>query len=274
LVSGNNTEIVRVNAGQGDSYTLVTLDLVGLTGMDFDTSGTLYACQQDGDIFSIDITNGNYTLVTTATHGLNAITFNPTTNELWGALRKTFGNYKDSVYTIDLTTGEATPVGRTGLTVPTTDMAFDGQGNLYGVSGTSNQEGQFFQIDQTTGAGTLVGTGVGYNHTTGLAYSINGPVLSVDGGNSTLPQNYSLKQNFPNPFNPSTKIKYSIPEMSIVTLTLFNLLGEEVTTLVNEEKTAGNYTVEFNAANLPSGIYFYRIQAGSFVETKKMVLMK
>ncbi|MCW8806322.1 MAG: T9SS type A sorting domain-containing protein, partial [Ignavibacteriaceae bacterium] len=76
------------------------------------------------------------------------------------------------------------------------------------------------------------------------------------------------------PFNPSTSIKFGIPEVSKVKLILFNLLGEEVATLVNEEKTAGYYTVEFNASNLPSGIYFYRLQAGKFAETKKMMLMK
>jgi hypothetical protein len=89
-----------------------------------------------------------------------------------------------------------------------------------------------------------------------------------------LPLAFNLYQNYPNPFNPNTTIKYSIPELCKVRLTLFNLLGEEVTTLVNEEMSAGNYSAEFNAANLPSGVYFYRIQAGSFVETKKMLLIK
>ena len=93
-------------------------------------------------------------------------------------------------------------------------------------------------------------------------------------GELNMPLTFNLYQNYPNPFNPSTTIKYSIPELSKVRLTLFNLLGEEITTLVNEEKNAGNYSVEFNASALPSGVYFYRIQAGSFVETKKMLLLK
>jgi len=85
---------------------------------------------------------------------------------------------------------------------------------------------------------------------------------------------YLLEQCYPNPFNPTTTIKYSIPEMSKVILKLYNLLGEEVATLVNEEKVTGYHQVEFSATNLPSGVYFYQIKAGSFVETKKMILLK
>ncbi len=89
-----------------------------------------------------------------------------------------------------------------------------------------------------------------------------------------LPTEFKLYNNYPNPFNPSTTIRFSIPEESFVTLKVFNSLGEEITTLINENIIAGNYEVEFDAADLPSGIYFFRLQAGSFVETKKMVLMK
>jgi len=85
---------------------------------------------------------------------------------------------------------------------------------------------------------------------------------------------YLLSQNFPNPFNPTTTIKYQIPELSFVTLKVYDVLGNEIATLVNEENSNGSYEVEFNATTLPSGIYFYRLQAGSFVDTKKMVLMK
>ena len=90
---------------------------------------------------------------------------------------------------------------------------------------------------------------------------------------------FSLHQNYPNPFNPTTTIKYSIPKQSCVTLIVYNILGKEITTLVNEEKSSGNYQVKFsayggNAADLPSGVYFYRIQAGSFNQVRKMILIK
>ena len=90
---------------------------------------------------------------------------------------------------------------------------------------------------------------------------------------------YSLKQNFPNPFNPSTTIRFSLPAKSFVSLKIFNVLGREISTLLNEEKPAGDYEVNFsakykNGAELESGIYFYRIQAGNYTETKKMVLLR
>jgi len=94
------------------------------------------------------------------------------------------------------------------------------------------------------------------------------------GGEQNYPLNYFLNQNYPNPFNPSTTIKYQIPELSFVTLKVYDVLGNEIATIVNGEKPAGSYEVEFDASTLPSGIYFYRLQAGSFAETKKMILMK
>lgn len=88
------------------------------------------------------------------------------------------------------------------------------------------------------------------------------------------PTNYALDQNYPNPFNPTTRISYSIPQSGFVTLKVYNAIGKEVATLVNEEKSAGSFEVNFNAAGLSSGIYFYTIQSGSFTQTKKMILMK
>ena len=101
-----------------------------------------------------------------------------------------------------------------------------------------------------------------------------GPVTSVNNDIKLLPDKYELIHNYPNPFNPSTTISYSVPEVEFVTLKVFDVLGNEVATLVNEELPAGSYEAEFNGTELTSGIYFYRIQSGSFVETKKMVLMK
>jgi photosystem II stability/assembly factor-like uncharacterized protein len=103
----------------------------------------------------------------------------------------------------------------------------------------------------------------------------NGGVTFVeDDTKSILPQGHFLSQNYPNPFNPSTKIKYYIPQQSFVNVKVYDLLGRAVATLVNEEKPTGNYEVEFNANSLSNGIYFYRLKANGFVETKKMILLK
>jgi hypothetical protein len=85
---------------------------------------------------------------------------------------------------------------------------------------------------------------------------------------------YYLGQNYPNPFNPNTAIKYQIPELSFVTLKVYDVLGNEIETLINEEKQTGTYEITWYAENLASGIYFYRLRTGSFVETKKMVLLR
>jgi hypothetical protein len=88
------------------------------------------------------------------------------------------------------------------------------------------------------------------------------------------PTDFILSQNYPNPFNPSTKIKYSVPQSSNVVIKVFDVLGNEIETLVKEEKSVGTYELTWSASSLPSGVYFYQLKSGPFVETKKMVLMK
>jgi predicted GH43/DUF377 family glycosyl hydrolase len=104
--------------------------------------------------------------------------------------------------------------------------------------------------------------------------------VSVEKNEETIPLDFALKQNYPNPFNPSTKIKFDIPsnlrgiDGSLVSLRIFNALGNEVAVLIYEPKSPGSYEVEWNASRLPSGVYFYRLQAGTYIETKKMTLIK
>lgn len=101
---------------------------------------------------------------------------------------------------------------------------------------------------------------------------VQDPVGVSDDGETA--KNFDLKQNFPNPFNPSTRISYAIPSASFVNLKVYDIIGNEIAVLVNEEKQAGNYQIDFDATELTGGVYFYQLLTGSFVETKKMILMK
>ncbi len=134
--------------------------------------------------------------------------------------------------------------------------------------------------------GNIVAAGYssdGNNYSVLTLIRFNGSIpTGVKGdNNSATPTSFVLEQNYPNPFNPSTKIKYSIPSYlgntksaTIVQLKIYDLFGREISTLVNEFKVPGNYEVEFNAGLIASGVYFYKFQAGSFFQTKKMILMK
>jgi len=99
-------------------------------------------------------------------------------------------------------------------------------------------------------------------------------LTSVNEPQSAMPLDPVLKQNYPNPFNPRTSIQYSLNNLQFVSLKVYDVLGNEISTLVNEEKPAGNYVIDFNGSILSSGVYFYRMQAGSFSDTKKFILMK
>jgi hypothetical protein len=97
---------------------------------------------------------------------------------------------------------------------------------------------------------------------------------SVSAKDKRTPTSFVLSQNYPNPFNPSTNISFSIPSRSFVTLKIYDMLGREVTTIVSEEMSAGSYSRQWNATDIPSGVYFYRLQAGNFNQTKKLILLK
>jgi hypothetical protein len=101
-----------------------------------------------------------------------------------------------------------------------------------------------------------------------------GTAVGVEIEHSKTPDTYGLDQNFPNPFNPSTTIRYQIPTSGFISLKIYNVLGKEVTTLVNESKPAGEYRIEFNANNLQSGLYLYQLKAGNYSEVRKMLLIK
>jgi photosystem II stability/assembly factor-like uncharacterized protein len=139
-------------------------------------------------------------------------------------------------------------------------------------------------INQSSGTTNSL-LGVYFTNTnTGIAVGENGTILRTTTGGirvtdvkdivSALPNQFALEQNYPNPFNPATVISYELPVTSNVRLIIYDVLGREVQTLINEHQNAGNHSVTLDAGNLPSGVYFYRLQAGSYNATKKLLLLK
>jgi len=111
-------------------------------------------------------------------------------------------------------------------------------------------------------------------HFPGMEGDFTANIIGISQIGSEVPEFFSLNQNYPNPFNPITNIEFSVPQASFVKLTVMNFLGQQVALLVNDQLTAGSYKYDWNAAELPSGTYFYKLETAEFSETKKMVLIK
>ncbi len=165
-------------------------------------------------------------------------------------------------YTIDLTPAGVPATVVASFTAPLSSLG--GGAAIVFASGfftpSANQNGQAFGLYAALPDGSIV--------------TLN-PVTSIkEESGVNAPASYELGQNYPNPFNPSTNIRFAIPAKSFVSLKVFNVIGQEVATLVNDELTAGSYSFNFDAGRLTSGIYFYKLSAGNFTETRKMNLLK
>ena len=266
-----STEIVRINALGGDAYNLFTCPMGDMSAIAFDKNGSLYAAMRNGVIYNVNLQNRSFTQVCSLTVKVQSIAFNPVNNELWGTYFAAIGLNKDRIFKINLSTGDTVSVGNTGTGIVTNSIAFDNLGNLFGLTGSTTQQANFVSIDQNTGISLIIGS-TGVSNLTGLCFSFT----SIQGINDykNIPIAFNLMQNYPNPFNPSTSIKYSIPQDGMVNLAVYNTLGQKIAGLVNQYMHAGNYEVKFNASSYPSGIYFYRLEAGNFTSVKKMILMK
>jgi hypothetical protein len=167
-----------------------------------------------------------------------------------------------SVSFTDANTGTAVGIG--GTVLRTTD---GGTNWVLQTSGTN------YDLTDVSFTDANTGTVVGWYGT--ILRTTNGGTTFVEEEQiDELPTEFILSQNYPNPFNPSTKIKYSVPQTSNVVIKVYDILGNEIETLLNEDKPAGTYEVTWYAENLPSGVYFYQLIAGENLSTKKMLLIK
>lgn len=154
-------------------------------------------------------------------------------------------------------------VGEAGTILKSTDL---GVNWISQYSTTNKTLSSVFFISDVTGYA------VGNNGT--IIKTTNGGTIGIQRNTDIVPLSYSLSQNYPNPFNPTTKIKSDLPKPGLVTLNIYDALGREVATLVNEQLAPGTYETEWNASDFPSGVYFYKLKAGDFTDTKRMIMLK
>lgn len=269
ITGGSTTYICQVNSEDGDAYEYVQTPLSNVKAIEMDLDDNLYAAQLNGTLWKINLSTGDTIRIgSTGIANLYGLAINPITNQLWGY------NSGGSLYRINKETAASELVGDNAYT-NCRDIAFTSGGDLYALATAGNK---LIELDTTNASATLIGTSTG---TTGLnALMIYGnPPVGVSEGTTGMPKEYNLYACYPNPFNPSTTIAYDLPRASRVELKIYNLLGQEVRTLVNATKNAGRQTVVWDGRNdagdaVSSGIYIYRIVTPGFTKSMKMMLIK
>jgi hypothetical protein len=263
------SSVVRINTK--DAYGLFQFESkIKLTAIVFDKENKLLAAAEDKNLYKLDPLTGDTTVIGNIGFKVGAMTIEESTGDIIASIDATSG--KDNLYRINPRTASSTLIGSTGLDKVTRGLVFDAGGNLFGVVGEDTQISTFFAIDKNSGTATPIGS-VGYRGVVGLALSPDS-LTNVNENSKNIPVDFALYQNYPNPFNPKTIISYQLAANCNITLKVFDIIGKEVRTLVNEEKQKGSYKVEFDGSNLTSGIYFFRLKAGNFISTRKMTLLK
>jgi photosystem II stability/assembly factor-like uncharacterized protein len=223
--------------------------------------GALWTSQSSGttnSLYGVSFTDAN---TGTAVGDLGTILHTTNGGALWTPQTSGTTNYLRGVSFTDANTG--TVVGFFGTILRTTNG---------GATWTSQTSGTTNDLEGVSFTDANTGTTVGANGT--ILRTTTGGIVWVKEDRAGVPQRFLLEQNYPNPFNPSTTIQFSLPRGAHVALKVFNTLGEEITTLVSEELGAGTYTTQWNAAGIASGLYYYRLQAGNYIESKKLMLLR
>ena len=279
IVAGlSNTGVYRVNAELGDSYLLKNVPLTNTVAIAFDTNGVCIMALKTGEFYQVNLETGDTIKLSSSHISINNVTVNLLKNEFWASFYAAVGTNRDKLYKVNPYTGDTVFVGKTGFGVVTNALAFDKLGNLYGITGTATAINNLVKIDTLTGTGTIIGA-TSFKNVTGLSVLYSKPSAVEDDRLSEIPSDFVLRQNYPNPFNPSTTIEYSLPANANVKIMVYNLLGELVSTLVNNNVSAGTHRVVWDASRFTSGTYFYEINVNcsngkNYTQIKKMIFMK
>ena len=268
--------LVSIIAALGTAFTIAPITGLSpgqnIVGMGYDlSSATMYlVTSTTAQLYTLNISTGAATLIGDITNapGLLAIAVN-CAGEIYG-----IDATGDNLVNIDPTTGEGTIVGSLGVDAMNfaMDADFDPATGILYWTQFNGASGELRSVDTFIGNSTLLTTW----SVDMIAFGIfeDCAPVGVEQTSGEIPLDYRLHQNYPNPFNPTTTIEYAITETSPVKLIVYDVLGNWVATLVNEDQTAGSYRANFNASNISSGIYVVRLTAGEFSSSVKITLMK
>lgn len=270
--------IYRINHLNGQSEPVVLTDLPGFSALAFDSQDSLFAISTEGPaypLYRIDIENGSAEKVGDTWNAFTCLAFDPTDGLLWAVN----ADSANGVYTLNPKNAATDFVGPTGISSgKVSGIMFDQVGNLFGVYRTILTS-RYISIDKVTGKSTTKGS-MGFKGINDLTSCLKRSSFVVSIENLVQnPVKYALSENYPNPFNPTTTINYALKENTFVKLQVYNLLGQVVKTLVNENQAGGYKTTNWDGTNqsgikVPSGVYIYRIEADKFVQSRKMILIK
>ncbi len=270
--SSTNAVIYRVSSAGSLVRQVATISISDLKGMSFNNDTMMYVGSSNGTIYRVNYLTGAAVPLVNTGLNIGGLAINPFSGELWASIKPPTGT-ADAIYKVNLSTGATTLVGKTGFGTQIVDILFDKNGKLYGLTDIGINQNNLITIDTTTAVGTVIGP-MGYSGMQAIAMSpdavagVNRPLTSA------LPTAFSLEQNFPNPFNPTTTIQFSIPQTSKVDLVVYDALGKEIVSLVRGTRQPGTYLILLDASRLATGIYYYKLTAGSFIDIKRMVLIK
>ncbi len=281
LIAFNNTgdpnggAFFRLSSNGVNTEQLSVVAIANLKGLAIYNDSMAYMGAFNGRIYKVNFKTGAATEIG-INSGLRAggLAINPVNGSLWMSLRNTgTGGIQDNIYKLDRTTGKATLVGKANVGIGINDITFDKNGRLFGLSGTASEVNKLIEIDTATGGGWVKGD-LGLSDIQSIAMdpdAVAGAALQIAG---QIPTAYILEQNFPNPFNPTTTIKFNLPHQSNILLTVYDVVGREVARLAEGVHQAGVFTVQFDASKISSGVYYYKLTAGTFSDIKKMLILK
>ncbi len=263
---GFSSNFYRVSADGGGAEHIGTPG-IEFRGLAFDENDNLFGVDVLNHLYRVDVSNGSGQLIDTiAVLGLSGLAFDPITGALFGCSIN-----PGMLYTIDTTDATTMQIGSIGH-IRMTDLFFDSAGDLFATNGGGQSINELLSINRTTGAGTVIGP-TGFASVSGLTHMLSATPTGTP-GSVPVPAANAMLMNAPNPFNPTTQIRFVLPAAGPVRIDLFNPQGRYVATLLDENRGAGAHDLSFEAHDLASGTYFYRMRAGNLVAVQKMTLVR